>query len=299
MDYAEARAAFFQPRTGDVTPAATPSPARALRDALEPIATICFWSEPAYDAYAKLGLDFLQGYVWGRGSALGNADGAVAAAAFAVFEPGLVASLHDAGRAACSLDEIRAAKAQGSTAALEHVLGTPDGLDGVLAALRRGLDAADPAGRPLFAGLRATPWPGTPLGDLWHAATRLRELRGDGHVAAFVAAGLTGLEANLLTELRVGWDAQTYTASRGWSPEAMAAATDALTSRGLVSDGALTADGARLSQEIEDTTDRLMAPVVAAIGPDLAGITATLDACAAKVVAAGWFPPDPLKRAAG
>jgi hypothetical protein len=299
VDYAEARAAFFQPRSGDVTPAADPTPARALRDALEPIATICFWSEPAYDAYAKLGLDFLQGYVWGRGSALGNADGAVAAAAFAVFEPGLVAGLHDAGRAACGLDEIRAAKAQGSAAALEHVLGTPDGLDGVLATLRRGLDAADPTGRPLFAGLRLTPWPGSPLGDLWHAATQLRELRGDGHVAAFVAAGLTGLEANLLTELRVGWEPQSYAGTRGWSPEAMAAATGALAARGLVASGGLTPEGTRLRQEIEDTTDRLVAPVVAAIGSDLDGLVITLDGWARRIVDAGWFPPDPYKRASG
>ena len=51
MDYAEARAAFFQPRSAEAPRPGTStwgSPARALRDAVEPIATICFWSEPAY-----------------------------------------------------------------------------------------------------------------------------------------------------------------------------------------------------------------------------------------------------------
>ena len=55
MDYAEARAAFFRPRPDDAPAARTSdwqSPARALRDAIEPIATICFWSKPAYDEYA-------------------------------------------------------------------------------------------------------------------------------------------------------------------------------------------------------------------------------------------------------
>ena len=86
----------------------------------------------------------------------------------------------------------------------------------------------------MHAGLLALPWPDDPLGRLWHACTILREHRGDSHLAACVAHGLTGLEANLLTELRVGWDPQSYTASRGWSPEAMDAATAVLTARGLV-----------------------------------------------------------------
>lgn len=45
MDYAEARAAFFSPRPADAPPPGTAgwtTPARALRDAIEPIATICF-----------------------------------------------------------------------------------------------------------------------------------------------------------------------------------------------------------------------------------------------------------------
>src|SRR5690242_2711796 len=59
MDYAEAKVAFFQPRPSDAPPPGSStwrSPARLLRDAIEPIATICFWSEVAYDKYAALGL---------------------------------------------------------------------------------------------------------------------------------------------------------------------------------------------------------------------------------------------------
>ena len=96
MDYAEARVAFFQPRAADAPPPRVghwaDTPARRLRDAIEPIATICFWSEPAYKAYEHRGLDFLQGYVWGRACVLGEPEGAVAAAAFGGFEPGLIAS---------------------------------------------------------------------------------------------------------------------------------------------------------------------------------------------------------------
>jgi hypothetical protein len=146
MDYAEAREAFFQARPSDAPPARTSgwqTPARTLRDAIEPVATICFWAEPAYDAYAARGLDFLQGYVWGRASVLGEPEGTVVAYAFGVYEPGLIASLYDSGRATCGLAEVRAAKEAGAVAALREVLGAPDGLEVVVEGLRRGAAAAD------------------------------------------------------------------------------------------------------------------------------------------------------------
>jgi hypothetical protein len=302
MDYAEAKAAFFQPRPTDAPPpgsSAWRSPARQLRDAIEPIATVCFWSEVAYDKYAALGLDFLTGYVWSRASVLGEPEAAVVAAAFGVFEPGVVAALYDTARKACGLAEIRAAKEAGAVESLHHVLGEPDGLADAVEQLRRGVAAADPIGRPMHAGLTALPWPADPLGQLWHACATLREHRGDGHAAVYVAAGLTGLEANLLTELTVGWDPLAYTATRGWSAEAMQAGLAALRSRGLVADGALTDAGRRLRDDLETGTDRVVQPVVDAIGADLPTLTDLLAGWSQKITDHGWFPPDPYKRASG
>jgi hypothetical protein len=301
MDYSEARDAFFAPRAaGAPAPdtAGWTSPGRALRDAIEPIATICFWSEPAYDAYASKGLDFLGGYVWGRGCVLGEPEGAVVAAAFGVFEPGLIATLYDAARNDCSLADVRAAKESGAVTALRHVLGGAD-VTAVVAVLRQAVAAADPTGRALHAGLTALPWPQHPLGQLWHACTMLREHRGDGHLAACVAAGVGGLEANLLTEARIGWEPFSYTGSRGWSAAAMSAAADDLTERGLLTGGALTPAGTALRDDLERTTDHLVAPVVAAAGPGLAEAVTRLDEWSQQITAAGWFPPDPYKRACG
>lgn len=61
-----------------------------------------------------------------------------------------------------------------------------------------------------------------------------REYRFDDHIAACVAAGLDGVEANMLTELWVGWTLSAYTASRAWAPEVMDAAADRLRARGLI-----------------------------------------------------------------
>jgi hypothetical protein len=302
MDYAEAQAAFFQPQAAGASRPGTAdltTPGRALRDAIEPIATICFWAEPAYERYAALGLDFLGGYIWGRSCVLGEPEGTVVASAFGVFEPGLVVSLYDAARAASGLAEVRAAKEAGAVESLRQVLGQPAVLDEAVVQLRRAAAAASPYGRTMHAGLTALPWPEEPLGQLWHACTILRENRGDGHLAACVAGGLNGLEANLLTELLVGWEPFTYTASRGWSPEAMQGGMASLEARGLVAGGALSDAGRRLRTEIEETTDRLVQPVVDALGDDLPALVQTLDGWSQRIIDKGWFPPDPYKRASG
>jgi hypothetical protein len=287
MDYAEAQAAFFQPRGGDAPDPGTSAwqtPARSLRDAIEPIATICFWSEPAYQRYAELGLDFLEGYVWARSSVLGEPEGSVVASAFGVFEPGLIAALYDSARAKCSLGQ---------------VIAEPDGLDAAIGVLRRGLAAANSYGRPMHAGLSALPWPERPLGQLWHVCTMLREHRGDGHLAVCVSNGLNGLSANILTELMVGWEPLAYTATRGWSAEAMDAEFAGLESRGLAADGKLTDEGRQLRWDIEEDTDRLVQPVVDAIGDELPQVVRTLNGWAQAIIDRSWFPPDPYKRAAG
>lgn len=300
MDYAEARAAFFTPREGTTHDVGWSTPARRLRDTIEPLAAVCYWSEPAYDAYAAHGLDFLLGYVWGRSSSLGEPEAMVAVSSFGVFEPGLVSGLYDAGRAALPLAQMRAARAAGSSAALAAVLGEdPDGLDEVLALLERAVAAAPLPGRPMFAGLLGAGWPEDRLARLWHGCNLLREHRGDGHLAALAGAGLDGVEANVLTELWVGWEPLAYTASRGWSPEQMEAATASLTARGLVADGRLTEAGRALREEVEEATDRGEQRVVEALGDELDGLLERLSGWSQAVVDRGWFPPDPYKRAAG
>src|SRR5262249_42772415 len=129
------------------------TPARALRDAIEPIATICFWAEPAFDRYADLGLDFLEGYVWGRACVLGEPAGTVVASAFGVFEPSVVEGLYDAGRSKCSPSAMRAAKEAGAVGALRPGPGGPGRPAGAVAVLQRGVAAADSSGRPMHAGL--------------------------------------------------------------------------------------------------------------------------------------------------
>ena len=189
------------------------------------------------------------------------------AAAFGAFDPAAVAGLYAAGRAACSLADIREARERGARKALEATIPDTDGVAEVVAALHRGAAAVDITGRSLSAGLSALPWPDDERLQLWNACILLREYRGDCHMAACITVGLGGLEANILTERRVGWAPLAYTGTRAWSPEAMEQATARLTERGLLAGDGLSEDGRRLRDEIEEVTERQVAPVLEAIGP--------------------------------
>lgn len=298
MDYDEMTAAFMQPN--DAEPGTGwDSPARRLRDAVEPIATVSFWSRTVYDRYEALGLDFLTGYVWSRSSVLGEAEPGVVAAAFGVFEPDAVAGLLGAARQACSLVDVREARQQGAAEALRETIGDDPELDEVLGALRDAAVCADVAGRPLYAGAKGQPFPEDRHAALWHAATLVRECRGDSHLGACVAAGLSGLEANLLTELWVGYTPLSYAGSRAWAPEAMGAAQQALRDRGLLDGEALSDAGRALREQVEQATDTAMQPVVDELGDRLGHVVSRCDAWGAALVERGWFPPDRFKRAAG
>ena len=68
---------------------------------------------------------------------------------------------------------------------------------------------------------------------LWHAATLLREHRGDGHIVALLAHRLDGIEA-LVSFAAVGAAPVAVFESRGWTTEEWASAVDRLQTRGFV-----------------------------------------------------------------
>jgi hypothetical protein len=301
VDYADAAAAFFVSRPEDTAlPAAVTegSPARRLRDACEPVAMHAVWSRATNERLARLGLDFLTSYVGGRGASLGDPAGAVVAATFAWFEPGLVGGLWDAARAAVPPDQLGQARDESTVASLREVLAGEDPGE-VASLLADAAGAADGMGRPLFSGRRADGRPDGAVHLLWWACGLVREHRGDSHVAAAAAAGLGPVEMNILTELWVGMPLLSYTATRGWAPEVMQAAVEGLERRGWVRDGALTDAGLAARVAIEEHTDAQEESIVTALGGRLDEVCGRLDHWGQLCIEAGAFPPDILKRAAG
>ncbi len=280
------------------TPVVPATPARRLRDACEAIATQGWWSRPAAAAVTALGLGFFDGYVWGRAAALGTPEPAVVAAAFGVFEPGLIGAVYRQGAAVATREAVLTARSDGASAALAAVVDEDEAAtlaDPLLGAI----DGLDGLGRPLFSALRALPRPANAAGRLWRAAELVREHRGDGHLAALAVDGIDAVEANVLTECWLGYAVGEYSASRGFAPEVLAATVRRLEARGWMADGTLTAAGRAAREGIESATDRSVGALVAALGEDLERIVAGLDAVGTRLLAAHGAPADPRKRAAG
>ena len=161
--------------------------------------------------------------------------------------------------------------------------------------------AARPAHTPLPEVVRSGRGARRPGGQpgRWWACDLVREHCGDSHVAVANAAGLGPIEMNVLTECWLGMPLLSYTATRGWPEAAMQAAVDGLTSRGWLHDGTLTETGRAARAAIEDRTDRAEQAIVAALGDRLDELCDQLDDWSGRCVAAGAFPADILKRAAG
>ena len=304
MDYDTIAAMFMQPPDKPIAVPIVPStPARRLRDALEPIATQGWWSREVYDRYTALGLQFFDGYVWGRAASLGSPPAELVVATFGVFEPAFLSGVYDSGRLAASRDDVLQARADGASASLQRLLGaelaTPVEIETVADTLLESLHGLDATARPLFAALRSLPLPPDPHGRLWRAAELVREHRGDGHLGACINAGLDPVAMTLLTELWLGYPAGAYLSSRGYGPDALAGGFDELRDRGWVEHEALTAEGRAARLAIEESTDVTQAPLVAALGGGIDWVIERTSSWSEVVVDGGSFPIDPRKRAAG
>lgn len=142
-----------------------------------------------------LGLAGFSHYVLGRGGVLGEADGAVVAAAFAFWPHDFIAAQWDAGRAVMTPAEGLTAYAESCARwGRDHLSGLADA-DRLMVLARRVADAAETAALPLFAGWRAVPAPDDGPAAAALALQVLREHRGALHAVAVRVAGLSPLQA--------------------------------------------------------------------------------------------------------
>jgi hypothetical protein len=217
--------------------------------------------------------------------------GEVVAAAFGVFNPEAVVPSVAHGWSITDAATICAARTRAGTAQLVRILGEhPAGLDRARSLLARAVEPLRPEGRPLFAGLLSLGLPGDPVGDAWRLADLLREFRGDAHIAAWTAAGFDATEIGLLTEAYWGLPLRTYVRTRAWTSEQLDAAEERLVERGLLADGSLTDRGRTEREAVEAATDRMCAPIVAALGDDLPDLLEILRPWGKAVREAGGYP---------
>ncbi len=234
-------------------------PARRIWNALETLHDVVYFSPEVRQAGVGLGLrGFWMTYFAFRAAPLGSVGAEPVIAAFAGFEPGMVRkALPDAWTRA-SPEACLHARVSLAASAL-RAAGVDERACAATAAILASLIVrADPTGRPLFAANAAVPPGDDSVEALWQFATSLREHRGDGHVAALVASGISGLEAHLLQVGAGRLPLAVILPARGWSEHEWAAAADRLRDRGLLSGDAppaLTDHGRACLSEIESATD--------------------------------------------
>jgi hypothetical protein len=272
----------------------TPLIARRLFDRFEPVHGITYFAPEARTAFAEIGFrGFWMGYFAARAAPLGVVPASVVTAVFYNFAPSHVArALPSAWTFATPADALGAREAS-AVAALNRC-GVTGSEDVRIAANLLGKAAASAAldGRPLFAANRTLPWPEEPVASLWHAATLLREQRGDGHVAILTAAGISGRECNVLHSVADRVPRDFITRSRQYDDDEWRECSRRLAERGLLDEaGALTPAGTALKHEVEDTTDRLALAAFDALDDrELELLFRTLTPITRAVIAGGDIP---------
>jgi hypothetical protein len=264
--------------------------ARRMWTLFEPVHVVTYFTAEARAGFEDAGLrGFWRGYFAGRAAPLGRVGPAVVTASFYTFAPPMVARALPAVWDLTTPDDALAARSAGAVAALRRLLGErAAGLTALADGLLRVTDGLDCSGRVLAAANAALPVPAEPAARVWHAATLLREHRGDGHSAALLAADIDGCEALVL---RAGADLsrEVLQPARGWSDEQWDQAAARLAGRGwLGENGRVTAPGTAARQAVEDATDQAAARPWARLGPaateELAGLLAPVArACAAEL----------------
>ncbi len=255
-----------------------PATARKTFKTLEPVHAMVYFVPEAQEEYAAIGLDSTQnravGYFPARAAAMGAVSWETVQATFFNFSAFAVqfgiSGVWDIAAPA----DVLAARRRGADRALRRICGDllddSDAINEAVALARKASEGCTPHGRPLYAAHAGLAWPEEPHLQLWHAITLLREFRGDGHIAALVCAGLSGLEAAVL-HVAVGdtWNRKALQATRVYGDEEWDAAVASLGERGwLNQDGTFTEEGIARREAIEVQTDVLALAPWQQIGED-------------------------------
>jgi hypothetical protein len=250
------------------------------------------------DELAALGLERgAMVYLAGRAAPLGAVDAGTVTATFYNFNHEHVQRYIPAAWTLTTPEAVLAARLRGADRTLQRLLGKETLISTEMTEAAelavRATEACRREARPLYAANADLPVPEEPHLALWHAATLLREHRGDGHLAALAIAGLSGIEALVLHNATgKAPTSALFMRTRGWSAQQWDTARDQLRERGLLDEaGNLTQAGTALRGEAEALTDRLDAAPYDHLGPAAtARLTVLASGFSGTLRAAGAFP---------
>jgi hypothetical protein len=266
--------------------------ARRMFELVEPIGLIPYSADEPNEAMFALGFtNYWDTYFAGRAAPLGLVPAEVVDALFYNFAPGEVARHIPKVWRTTTPEAALAARQQGCTKALRRILG--DRIDSpafarVTELLVKAATSAPLEGRPMYAALCAIPVPDDVVTRLFHAASLLREHRGDGHIVALMAEGVGGIEAHILFALAMDMPAEKFGRIHHLPAAQLAAVIDGMRDRGLIGDdGWLSERGRAVNQRVEALTDDLAAAPYESLEPDeLDELMSLLEPLATVLVAA-------------
>ncbi|MFE1177544.1 hypothetical protein [Streptomyces sp. NPDC058773] len=269
------------------------SVARRMWHLLEPLHATLYFAPEARRVAAGLGHDVASrwpSYFAWRTAPLGAAGPELTAATYYTFSPRMVSRylprIWTVAAPAAVLEARLLAVDRVLTALVDGRLTTAQLAEAARLA-RQAAENAGPAARPLAAANLDLPWPDAPHLVLWHAATVLREHRGDGRLAALLTCELDPCEA-LVAFAATG----AALLGRGWSAQEWSDARHRLAARGWIAPDGTATDRAHKEREaIERTTDRLAAGPWRALGHSRAErLAQLLTPVLAAVCEAGYLP---------
>ncbi|MEU6624105.1 hypothetical protein ABZ926_25460 [Streptomyces litmocidini] len=279
-----------------------PRAGRRCHNALNPMHSALYFSPDLDREFTALGFtDQNAMRLAARSAALGAVGAGTVAATFYNYSHAFLSGHLPAVWETASPAEVLDARLRTADATLRRLLG-----DGVLASPEmaeaaelalRATEACTRHARPLYSANADLPVPEQPHLAYWHAATLLREHRGDGHLSALLALGLDPVEALAShTATGKGMSPRWVLGTRGWRRADWEAARERLRERGILdAEGELTESGAALRAELEEHTDRLDSAPYEHLGA--AGVERLTELGRGFLVAAvgaGAFPADLL-----
>ncbi|MFD3541012.1 hypothetical protein ACFWUQ_16160 [Streptomyces sp. NPDC058662] len=273
--------------------------------AINPLHSTVYFSPDTAKEFAALGItDPVAVNLASRSAAMGAVTAGTVAATFYNYAHQHIAAHVPAVWDTATPAQVLAARLRAADATLRRLLGaetiaSPELAEAADLAIRAAEGCTRHA-RPLYAAHADLPVPETPHLRLWHAATLLREHRGDGHLAALLVAGLDPVEALVShTATGKGMTPKWTRATRGWRTSDLEDAAERLRRRGVLdAEGALTEEGVALRERLETETDRLdSAPYEHLGAAGVARLAELGGALVVKAVTAGAFPADLRGRA--
>ncbi|WLQ39295.1 hypothetical protein P8A22_04180 [Streptomyces laculatispora] len=277
-----------------------PRAGRRCHNALNPLHSAVYFSPDLGKEFGGIGITAPAAvYFAGRSAALGAVGPGTVTATFYNFSHELVAAHLPAVWDIASPEAVLAARLRAADSTLRRLLGeeviaSPELAEAAQLALRATAGCTRHA-RPLYAAHAGLPVPEQPHLAYWHAATLLREHRGDAHLAALLAAGLDPVEALVShTATGKGMSPRWTLATRGWHRSDWEDASARLRDRGLLTaEGGLTEAGVALRTGLEEATDRMdLAPYEELGGAGVARLTELGRGFLGTALAAGAFPAD-------